>query len=894
MKKIIQLNTLFVFMLLPLFIQAQAVTDAVTIRELNTYENLTEYSNAALQAQALAGQTVQYTGVIVSNPKSSGLASPTTNAEGVTTDIGRVHVFITDTAAVTQGREGMSMQIVESDWELLEPLNRGDIVTFVGRLTFFNQTAQMTVDATPTVVGNVTFEGFTQYAELLNPWEVNVNELNIANEDGTYQINIANYPKYHGAYVKVNNAVVSNVTSDQRPNWALNANGSKIYSYDTSLRLRNDRASYLPSFNRRRGADPVFEPPVPGSVVNVSGFVSLANFSPNGETAAGQVVMNINPFEDGVLWTIDENTSEYIRCVDGQSCNGEILEWPNDIEVVGLPPVVSNVALSDSLPTSTTQVTLTADVVAEGAATVASVNLIYTANGVTDTTAMAATGNEYSFTFQTFNNFTAVSFFLETLDSEGLAGRFPSAGTLGFFVQDGPINSIEIVQKTGDLQSGPSPIAGLGQFEVDLSGVIVSDDADGVIVLHDAAAPWSGIALEKTTATRALVRGDSISITRAAVVEVAGNRAPVTLTQLVDLEFTVNSQGNDVNAFIPVITSDLWESLINGNAVEPYETMVVRLEGVEVTGRSPFGEFFVRNTNADSTSGGVQINPDFRGGAVGETSLQPSDNIFRNVRFGTTFDVTGIVGSSFNVANVNPRGRADFSEGNLFTPERVFNLTAPAADAVVEVQDDIVVTWAASSDFDGNAVTYEWVLYSADSTTVVATVPSDSDATANQVTLTYDVVDGLLGSAGLQNGQSADFVWNVRVSDGLDTLSVATYATGDGGSHTTVYRSLTLTRAPLVSNEIDGGIPAKFALNQNYPNPFNPTTNISFDLPQAATVELTIFDMLGRKVNTIVSERMNAGSHTVSFDASRLASGMYIYRINAGTFVSTKKMTLIK
>lgn len=892
MKSIIQMCFVAVFLMLPLFVQGQ---QAVTIRDLNTYDSLTVFSNAAIQDHPLADSLVTFTAVIVSNPRSSGLATASTDAGGNVTDISRIHVFVTDTSAVSQGRDGMSIQLVESDWELLQNYNRGDIATFTGRLRYFNAGTQVTVDETPVFVGNVNDASFSAYADLLNPWEVNLAELNINNGDGTFQFDIANYTKYNNAYVKINSGTIGNVSLGTRPNWSINANGTKIYAYDTSLRVRNDRNNgYITGFNWRRAPDPEFEPTT-GAVANVSGFLTLTGDDPDGVAADGNIMWSINPFEDGVLWTVDENTTEPLRCVNGGLCNGETLVWPNDIEIIGLPPVVSNVALSDSLPTSTTLVTLTADVVAEGAATVASVNLVYTANGVTDTTAMTASGNVYSSTFPTFPNFSAVSFYLETEDSEGLQGRFPSAGTLGFFVQDGPINSIEIVQKTGDLKSGPSPIAGLGQFDVDLSGVIVSDDADGVIVLHDAAAPWSGIALEKTTATKALVRGDSISITKAAVVEIDGNRSPVTLTQLVDLEFTVNSSGNDVEAFVPVITSDIWASLIDGNAVEPYETMVVRLEGVEVTDRSRFGEFFVRNTNADSTSGGVQINPDFRGDAVGETSLQPSDNIFRNVRFGTTFDVTGIVGSSFNVANVNPRGRADFSEGNLFTPERVFNLTAPAADAVVEVQDDIVVTWAASSDFDGNAVTYEWVLYSADSTTVVATVPSDSDATANQVTLTYDVVDGLLGSAGLQNGQSADFVWNVRVSDGLDTLSVATYATGDGGSHTTVYRSLTLTRAPLVSNEeIDGGIPAKFALNQNYPNPFNPTTNISFDLPQAATVELTIFDMLGRKVNTIVSERMNAGSHTVSFDASRLASGMYIYRINAGTFVSTKKMTLIK
>ncbi|MFY0698432.1 MAG: T9SS type A sorting domain-containing protein [Balneola sp.] len=98
-----------------------------------------------------------------------------------------------------------------------------------------------------------------------------------------------------------------------------------------------------------------------------------------------------------------------------------------------------------------------------------------------------------------------------------------------------------------------------------------------------------------------------------------------------------------------------------------------------------------------------------------------------------------------------------------------------------------------------------------------------------------------------------------------------------------------------VSNEEIVGNVESFRLDQNYPNPFNPSTNISFNLPTAADVSLTVYNVLGQRVATLLNNRKyTSGSHTLSFDASNLASGIYIYRIEAGSYVSQKRMTLIK
>jgi hypothetical protein len=94
--------------------------------------------------------------------------------------------------------------------------------------------------------------------------------------------------------------------------------------------------------------------------------------------------------------------------------------------------------------------------------------------------------------------------------------------------------------------------------------------------------------------------------------------------------------------------------------------------------------------------------------------------------------------------------------------------------------------------------------------------------------------------------------------------------------------------------EVDFGAPKKFELSQNYPNPFNPLTTIRFSLPEAGNVRLTLFNILGQELQTLVNEFKESGVHTINFDASELNSGMYIYKIEAGTFSQTRKMTLIK
>ncbi|MEK7672214.1 MAG: T9SS type A sorting domain-containing protein, partial [Bacteroidota bacterium] len=106
--------------------------------------------------------------------------------------------------------------------------------------------------------------------------------------------------------------------------------------------------------------------------------------------------------------------------------------------------------------------------------------------------------------------------------------------------------------------------------------------------------------------------------------------------------------------------------------------------------------------------------------------------------------------------------------------------------------------------------------------------------------------------------------------------------------------TLRVRRTTAVSES--GTIPQTFALHQNYPNPFNPETNISFDLPKSSFVSLTIFNIIGQEVGTVVNQQLPAGAHTfqVGKEGFSLASGVYLYRLKAGEFVQTKKMLLMK
>jgi hypothetical protein len=171
--------------------------------------------------------------------------------------------------------------------------------------------------------------------------------------------------------------------------------------------------------------------------------------------------------------------------------------------------------------------------------------------------------------------------------------------------------------------------------------------------------------------------------------------------------------------------------------------------------------------------------------------------------------------------------------------------------------------------------------------------------TANNVPIVCDPITAgtfYIGTNGWGVFKSSDFGETFEdITGDLGNLSVNCLDIDVDG------RLLAGTNNGIYVNDVSSGIdgddaqaPERFSLHQNYPNPFNASTRISFAIPEAAHVSIVIYDLLGKEIRTLFDGRTDAGETSVLFDASDLSSGVYFYRLKAGEFADTKRLTLIK
>ena len=166
----------------------------------------------------------------------------------------------------------------------------------------------------------------------------------------------------------------------------------------------------------------------------------------------------------------------------------------------------------------------------------------------------------------------------------------------------------------------------------------------------------------------------------------------------------------------------------------------------------------------------------------------------------------------------------------------------------------------------------------------------------NGVTYYYvSTSTGVYSTNNISNGPST--VWSQEGASTIGNVVCPMVLTRDSDGFVAVGthgNGAFIAKAAVTALENDNNIPDNYSLLQNYPNPFNPSTNIVFTLPSSGNVILSIYDITGKLIKHLVNNQMSAGEHTINFDASELASGTYIYRIQTGNFVKSRKMLLLK
>jgi hypothetical protein len=240
------------------------------------------------------------------------------------------------------------------------------------------------------------------------------------------------------------------------------------------------------------------------------------------------------------------------------------------------------------------------------------------------------------------------------------------------------------------------------------------------------------------------------------------------------------------------------------------------------------------------------------------------------------------VGTGENGANM---GALDVGCGPYNFSPTEFSLSTPSNNAQITIDDSnmndgfITFSWGESSDENGDSLVY---LMHATSTDLE---DFSLDTNITSIDMPYmEIVDEMSEN----NITSATIEWTVDVTDGIDTV------TANNAPFT-----LIVDGSDALSALAEKLIPEVFALHQNYPNPFNPTTQIRYDLPEDALVSITIYDIMGRSIMSLVNSQQTAGYRSIQWNATNnlgepVSAGMYLYTIQAGKFRQTKKMVLLK
>lgn len=554
-----------------MMLPARAQIKDVTVREINQIHpdslallnqlgaNLDFDRIQSLIRSTFAGDTVRFTAVVMSDPLKSGLSGLTNGVPS------RLHVFVRDTSAVSQGKDGMTIQIVDGSYETtgLKNLTKGDVATFTAVVTYFGHTIQLTP------ISIEFLESFTELGlpdSLLDPVVVTTADLNRPMEPGKVQVNWDNFARLNNQYVRIEGATMlrSTLADQGRPNWLFSTDGGQTFvqNDDISLRFRNDQAGYPNEFDKRDPKDP-FRPPPPGALINVQGFVIFRGTFEAFDLGAVPpgAMLKLVPFED------------------------------SDLEVVESPPTISAVGRPNFVP-GNEPVTITFDVAPDPNRQLTGVELYYYTSSQPDTQVVQAspaaskadgkgTLAVYEAQIPAAPDGDFVTYWVEAEDNTGARTR---SDDRYYRVLYGGITRIAHVQETQTGGPGNSPFAGV-TTDMDLHVVVQSQPSvSGLVAVQDDPnlGAWSGILLRLPRAARdTLQRGDRLHITRAHI------RERFEVTELDSLTFTRESTG-DFYGYKTVTTHALQDPAI----AEAHEGMLLRFENVTIINPNEgFGEW---------------------------------------------------------------------------------------------------------------------------------------------------------------------------------------------------------------------------------------------------------------------------------------------------------------
>ena len=592
-KIVIRLSLLALTLLLAVPAMAQ---DQVTIRDVNSIpmdqltalqgggEALTQdVIDANLFNNDLVGTEITFVAVIMSDPRKSGLSNVTDGR------VDRVHMFVRDTSAVSQGPEGMGIQVVDGAYDTnnLLDFNVGDVIQITGAVSPFGTVMQI-APTTITLLGPYTALGIPD--SILDPVVITSDEANLGVGTDGIQINWANYPELQSQYVKIESATIQtrSLANPDRPDFYVSSDGGTtvVNFYDTGLQYRNDRGGSYPDNFGVLEED--FVPPPPGSVIDIQGFlVYQPGADQIGRSVPANAVLSIVPFERG-------------GCLEGA---GDMEQC--DLVVLESPPVITGVTGPDFVPDGSAPVTISFIADADPTRTITATFCEYFTSEDANVQSVdaAQNGDVLECAIPAQGDGVFVTYAAGATDSEGATSLSDEAS---YRTLANGITSIEEIQLTIDEGPGASPFAGI-TTDLNITATVTASFEGGfgpIVVIQDdtGLAGWTGVALS-TDAT--LSAGDEVTITNAEITE----SFDITTISVESANITVNSSGNPVE-YKEVPTS----ALLDPSTAEAHEAMILRFVGViageNPDGSSDFGEWSFATAGTEDFIRGDDLSAD--------------------------------------------------------------------------------------------------------------------------------------------------------------------------------------------------------------------------------------------------------------------------------------------